>query len=152
MPGKRTFGVVLSAILLLGSASLNEVNCTERVWRLGWLDLNQSPSTPDGSANLQAFREGMRDLGYVETRDFVIEPRFADTDRSRLPRLAKELVDAGVDMIVTVGTPTTVAVAKATGTIPIIMTGSEDPNRSRVDRQLCASRRQRYRADASAGP
>jgi putative ABC transport system substrate-binding protein len=146
MSGKWTLGVVLSAILLLGSASVNEVNCAERIWRLGWFDLSQTPSTPYdlGSRNLQAFREGMRDLGYLETRDYVIEPRFADTDRSRLPRLAKELVDAGVDMIVTVGTPTTVAAAKATGTIPIVMTGA-DPIGRGVDRQLGASRRQRYR-------
>jgi hypothetical protein len=77
MPGKWTLSVVLSAILLLGSASLDDVNCAERIWHLGWLDLSQPPSTPDGSVNLQAFREGMHDLGYVETRDFVIEPRLA---------------------------------------------------------------------------
>jgi len=128
MQGKWTFGVIFSAILLLGSASFNTANSSERLWRLGWLDQSQTPATPDGSPNLRAFRQGMRDLGYIETRDFVIEPRlFSDTDRSRLPGLAKELVDADVDIIVTVGTPTTVEAARATSTIPIVMTGSNDP-------------------------
>ena len=73
----------------------------------------------------QRFREGMSELGYVDGRDYVIEARFADTDFARLPQLARELVEAPVDIIVTVGTPTSVAAKKATSTIPIIMTGSD---------------------------
>jgi putative ABC transport system substrate-binding protein len=125
MLSKWVFGAF--AVLLLTSAPLDAASAADRIWRLGWLDLNAPPPNASGKFNLQRFLEGMRDLGYVEKRDFVIEARFGDTDRDRLPDLAKELVNAGVDMIVTVGTPTTVAAKQATSTIPIIMTGAENP-------------------------
>jgi putative ABC transport system substrate-binding protein len=51
------------------------------------------------------------ELGYVEHRNYVIESRFADTDWNRLPMLAKDLVDRGVDVIVTIGTPPVAEIA-----------------------------------------
>jgi putative ABC transport system substrate-binding protein len=125
---KPVLRAALSLMLFIGPAcSIHTALAGERVWRLGWLDLNPAP--PDASAvmALDTFREGMRELGYAENRDFVIEARFADTDRERLPRLAKELVDSRVDLILTVGTPTTRAAKEATGSIPIVMTGSRNP-------------------------
>jgi len=86
-----------------------------------------APPSIDGSPDLQAFREGMKSLGYVEGAEFVIEPRFANADRGSLQRLTKELLDARVDMIVTVGTPTTAEAKLATSSIPIVMTGAESP-------------------------
>ena len=77
--------------------------------------------------NLKQFQRGLGELGYKEGRNYIIDARFADTDQSRLPALAKELADRRVDVIVTIGTPTVRAAKKATATIPIIMAGSTDP-------------------------
>jgi putative ABC transport system substrate-binding protein len=72
-----------------------------------------------------AFREGLRDLGYVEGKNIVIEARFADGDNDRLPALAAELVRLGPDVIVTYATGVT-AVQRATSTIPIVMATQGD--------------------------
>jgi putative ABC transport system substrate-binding protein len=118
------FGVVLATAAGL---SVRDTWAADRVWRIGWFGLGSLPAGPEGSPHLQAFRSGLSELGYIEARDYVIEASYADTDRGRLPRLAKELVDARIDIIVTVGTPTTVAAKRATSTSPIIMTGGENP-------------------------
>jgi putative ABC transport system substrate-binding protein len=99
----------------------------ERVWRLGWLDPNPAPAAGQSYANLDTFKKALADLGYVEGRNYIVESRFADTDNSRLPALAKDLVARGVDIIVTIGTPTVAAAKSATATIPIVMAGSADP-------------------------
>jgi putative ABC transport system substrate-binding protein len=101
-----------------------------KLWRIGWLD----PSVPSDE-DLEPFRKGLTELGYVEHRNYVIESRFADTDGDRLPMLAKDLVDRGVDVIVTIGNATVAAAKAATTTIPIVMAGSADP----VERGLVAS-------------
>ena len=76
---------------------------------------------------LKAFEEGLRELGYVEGRDFVREYRFADQQRERLPDLAAELVRLKVDVIVTGTDPGTMAARQATTTIPIVMALGVDP-------------------------
>jgi putative ABC transport system substrate-binding protein len=101
-----------------------------KLWRIGWLD----PSSPSDE-DLEPFRKALSELGYVEHRNYVIESRFADTDWDRLPILAKDLVDRGVDVIVTIGTPTVAVIKAATTTIPIVMAGSDNP----VERGLVAS-------------
>lgn len=133
---KYLIGMVLGVVLATAAGlPIPEAWAADRVWRIGWLDLSPPPGSPDGSPSLQAFRTGLSELNYVEARDYVIEARFADTDFGLLPRLAQELVDARIDIIVTVGTPTTVAAKQVTLTIPIIMTGGENP----VGRGLIAS-------------
>jgi ABC-type uncharacterized transport system substrate-binding protein len=99
----------------------------DRLWRIGWLDLNLPPNAERPSFNLRSFQRGLGELGYEEGRNYVIEARFADTDQSRLPTLAKELVDLGVDVIVTFGTSPARAAKGATATIPIVMAGTNDP-------------------------
>src|SRR5438093_3482997 len=74
-----------------------------------------------------AFLQGLHDLGYVEGKNIVIEPRYAEGNLDRLPELAGELVRLKVDMIVTQGTPAAQAAKKATSTIPIVMATSGDP-------------------------
>ncbi len=73
------------------------------------------------------FRQGMRELGYVEGKNFVIDWRFADGENDRLPGLATELANLKVDVIVLSGTPAANAVHKATSTIPIVIGGVGDP-------------------------
>ncbi len=96
----------------------------EKVYRIGILETR---STAMNAANLDAFRQGLRELGYVEGQNFVIEYRSADGRPERFPGLATELVRLKVDLIVTRGTPAVLAAKKATGSIPIVMASSADP-------------------------
>ena len=85
-------------------------------------------STAALEANLlDAFREGLRDLGYQEGRNLVIEYRWADGNYDRFPALVAELIAAKVDAIVTAGTPAALAVKKATTTVPLVMVAVGDP-------------------------
>jgi putative ABC transport system substrate-binding protein len=106
-----------------------------KLWRIGWLTPSPPPEPGQPYEDLDSFRQALSELGYVEHRNYVIESRFADTDWDRLPMLAKELVDRGVDVIVTIGTPPVAAAKAATTTIPIVMAGSADP----VEHALVAS-------------
>jgi len=85
---------------------------------IGFLGM-ASPSTL--AARLEAFRLGLRDFGYVEGTNITIEYRWAEGRYERLPELAVELVRSNVDLIVTHGTPGTLAARRATATIPIVM-------------------------------
>ena len=79
------------------------------------------------SARIEAFRQGLRELGYVEGKSIVIEWRSAEGKLDRLPSLAAELVRLKVDVIVTAGPLPTRAAKEATTTIPIVMTNEGDP-------------------------
>ena len=79
------------------------------------------------SARVEAFRQQLRTLGYVEGKNIVIEYRYAEGKPERLPDLAAELVRLKVDVIVTVGGPSVLAAKKASSTIPIVFAGSGDP-------------------------
>jgi len=88
-------------------------------YRIGYLSA-ASPASATVKSSLENFQHGLHDLGYVEGREFVMEYRFADGQTDRLPQLASELVRAHVDLIVSAGTPATLAAKQATGTIPIV--------------------------------
>jgi putative tryptophan/tyrosine transport system substrate-binding protein len=104
-----------------------------RIWRIGFLFAAIPPAEFDREG--RGFTEGMRQLGYLEGRDFVIEWRSAEGQYGRLPDLAAELVRLEVDVIVLGSTPTIRPVQEATRTIPIVMGYSTDP----VGRGLVAS-------------
>lgn len=95
-----------------------------KVHRIGYL----GATTASGfhARAVDAFRQGLRDLGYVEGKNLVIEYRWAEGRYERLPDLAAELVRMKVDLIVTHGTPGSLAAKQATTTIPIVMTLSGD--------------------------
>jgi putative ABC transport system substrate-binding protein len=84
-------------------------------------------TTPERAPYMGAFLEGMRALGYVEGQHLILEYRGAEGQYERLPDLAAELVRLQVDVIVTYGTPPSVAAKHATTTIPIVMTSVGDP-------------------------
>jgi putative tryptophan/tyrosine transport system substrate-binding protein len=85
-------------------------------------------STAVLEANLVgAFRHGLRELGYEQGRNIVIEYRWAEGDYERFPALVAELIAAQVDVIVTAGTPAALAVKKATSTVPLVMVAVGDP-------------------------
>src|SRR6516165_1424275 len=88
-----------------------------KVFRIGFLGLPTADSLPKRP---EAFRAGLRELGYREGRDFVIEYRWADGKYDQLPALLDDLIRLKVDVIVTHGTPGVLAAKKATTTIPIV--------------------------------
>jgi ABC-type uncharacterized transport system substrate-binding protein len=124
MDRRRFVGVSLSALLL---QSVAEAQPTAKIYRVGFL----LGATEESVVSLfNALDEGLRDLGYVEGRNFVFERRYAAGKIDRLPELAAELVRVHVDVIVT-GTNIHVAAARgATETIPIVMVFAADPVKS----------------------
>ena len=94
-----------------------------KVARIGYLGL---VSASWHTARVTAFRAGLRDLGYVEGKDIVIEFRWAESQYDRLPALVAELVRLNVDVIVTHTVPGAFAAKKATSTIPIVITAIAD--------------------------
>jgi putative ABC transport system substrate-binding protein len=95
-----------------------------KISRIGFL---AAVSPPAAAARMEVFRQGLRELGYVEAKNIVIEPRYAEGKLDRLPALAAELVRLKVDIIVTAGGQATRAAKEATPTIPIVMTNDPDP-------------------------
>ena len=95
-----------------------------KVFRIGILE---TIPASQNAAKLDALRKGLRDLGYVEGRNLIIEYRSADGRAERFPDLASELVRLKVDLIVTRGTPAAKAVKSATGTIPVVMAAMGEP-------------------------
>jgi putative tryptophan/tyrosine transport system substrate-binding protein len=120
---KKIVFLALCFVLLASCASV-QAQQPRKVARIGFL----SPSSPSTNpARREAFRQGLRELGYVEGENIIIEQRHADGKSDRLPALAAELVRLNVDVIVTSG-PTATRPAKAvTSTIPIVMTFDDDP-------------------------
>jgi putative ABC transport system substrate-binding protein len=94
--------------------------------RIGFLYYGSRQSALD-TGRYNAFVQGMRELGYVEGTNFVIEARFADGKHERLPAFAAELVRLKVDVIVATGTPTYRALQHAAATIPVVITVTFDP-------------------------
>src|ERR1044071_4605545 len=114
---------LLTAILLV-PIHPSDAQQPTKVPRIGFLSVN---SLADNAARIEAFRYGLRELGYVEGRNILIEWRSAEGKFDRLPALATDLVNLKVDVIVSYGpTPTRVA-KKATATIPIVMGFDGDP-------------------------
>jgi putative tryptophan/tyrosine transport system substrate-binding protein len=95
-----------------------------KVYRIGLLET--VPVTLN-AANYNALRQGLRELGYVEGQNLVIDYRSADGHAGRFPDLATELVRRNVDLMITRGTPAALAAKNATATIPVVMTASGDP-------------------------
>jgi putative ABC transport system substrate-binding protein len=111
-------------ILILTSYQLAEAQQAKKIPRIGFL----GNSTAALETNLIGpFREGLRDLGYVEGKNIVIEWRWAEGKYERFPALIAELIAQKIDVIVTAGTPASLAVQKATTSIPLVMIAVGDP-------------------------
>ena len=125
MTTRRTFLIALGAgVLAVPRGSLAQQQ--SKVARVGFLYFGSRQSSLD-TGRYNAFVQGMRELGYVEGTNFIIEARFADGKNERLPALAAELVRLKVDVIVATGTPVYRALQHATTTIPVVLTVTSDP-------------------------
>jgi putative ABC transport system substrate-binding protein len=120
----RTLVVPLLALSLLIAPLAGEAQRRERLYGIGMLERT---SMSINAPNVNGFRQGLRELGYVEGKHFVIEYRSADGHDERFPALATELVQLRMDLILTRGTPAALAAKRATRTIPVVITGVGDP-------------------------
>jgi putative tryptophan/tyrosine transport system substrate-binding protein len=118
------FAVVVALMMCGARAAAQQ---PVRIHRIGILSTNSGSVF---SARVEAFRQRLRELGYVEGKNIVIEYRYADGKRERLPDLAAELARLKVDVIVTTGAVPVLAAKKASPTIPIVFASSSDPVRS----------------------
>jgi len=117
----RLIGLAVILTFSLAFAPLAvEAQQAGKIYRMGYLYSGSATSSPRGP---EAFREGLRELGWVEGRNIVIDYRFADGRFDRLPDLAAELVRLKVNVIVAWPTPPAIAAKNATATIPIVMIG-----------------------------
>jgi putative tryptophan/tyrosine transport system substrate-binding protein len=120
-----TIGCIVTLILSLLTAPLTSTaQQAAKVPRLGLLIPGSSSAF---APRIEAFRHGLRDLGYVEGRNITIEYRFAEGQYDRLPELVAELIRLHVDIMVTDGEEAILAAQHATTTIPIVMAVSSDP-------------------------
>ena len=115
---------ILFVVVLLAVAVIAEAQQPKQLPRIGYLAANFPSTNP---ARIEAFRQGLRDLGYVEGKSIVIEWRYAEGKPDRLPALAAELVRLKVDVIVSAGPPPTRSAKQATATIPFVMAFDNDP-------------------------
>jgi ABC-type uncharacterized transport system substrate-binding protein len=122
---RRTFLICTGAALLAAPLTV-EAQQPPKVARIGYLMIG-SLESPEARASLDAFRQGLRDRGYVEGQNILIEYRSADGKMERLPGLATELARLKVDLLVAGATPGARAAKQATTTIPIVAPSMGDP-------------------------
>ena len=120
---KAGFLSILFVVALLVVAVIADAQQPKKVQRIGVL----SPGSPGPSPLLDAFRQGLRELGYVEGQNIFVDYRFAKANPELLADLASELVRLKVDLILTINTAASQAAKNATKTIPIVFTYVADP-------------------------
>jgi len=122
----RRIGLAGILALSLMAPLASEAQQSTKAARIGYL-VTGPLGTPEASRSFDAFRQGLRERGYLEGQNIVIEYRAAEGRNERLPALAAELIGLNVQIIVTQGTPAAVAAKQATSTIPIVMAIATDP-------------------------
>src|SRR5438445_8485139 len=116
----RLFALGFLGTVLLGLSVSAEAQQPTKIPRIGFLQRRLPPTSPNPDPLGDAFRQGLRDLGYIEGKNIVIEQRYAEGKADRIPLLVAELVQLNVDVLV-FGTSLAIRAAKqATKTIPIV--------------------------------
>jgi putative ABC transport system substrate-binding protein len=118
----KILGLLLGTVLVAGSPALAQQ--PKKIPRLGYL---AAVSASADAPRLEAFKKGLRDLGYVEGQTILIDYRHESQDLQRLPMLAEELVRMDIDVLVAVTTNAAQAAKKTTSTVPIVFMGVTDP-------------------------
>jgi putative ABC transport system substrate-binding protein len=121
---KKVPSLALCALLLALCLPAQAQQAAKKFPRIGYLSASSSSVNP---TRIEAFRHGLRELGYVEGKNIVVEWRYADGKLHRLRELAAELVSLKADVIVTGGSQATGPAKEATSTIPIVMAQDNDP-------------------------
>jgi putative ABC transport system substrate-binding protein len=125
MTTRRTaLSLALASLAMAGLPALAQPG--GRAWRIGFLSPAASSSSV-WAVRIEALKAGLRELGYVEGRNLVIDFRWAEGDLARLPALADELVRLKPDVIVTATTPGAMAAKRATQSIPVVLASVGDP-------------------------
>jgi putative ABC transport system substrate-binding protein len=114
---------LVAIVAFVGCGLVAEAQQPAKVWSIGVL---VSSSQSQNAARDEGLRQGLRELGYVEGKNIIMEFRYAEGKLDRLPELAAELVRSKVDVIVVGGTRVATAAKQATGTIPIVVAGAGD--------------------------
>jgi putative ABC transport system substrate-binding protein len=122
--GPKWLGLIAIALTFAFGGAVAQAQQPARIPRIGIL-IPTSGSIL--SARVEAFRQRLREHGYVEGKNIFIEYRYSEGKSERVPDLAAELVRLKVDIIVTIGPGPTLAAKKASGTIPIVFAGASDP-------------------------
>ncbi len=115
---------VLCAVILAFCSSAEAQQSAKKIPRVGFLSLNRATVQKD---RVEAFREALRKLGYIDGKNITVEYRFADNDAERMSKLAAALVHLHVDVIVTTGSSATRPAKEATTKIPIVMMSDNNP-------------------------
>jgi putative ABC transport system substrate-binding protein len=114
--------VATLAVAILVAPLATHAQPAGKVYRIGFLRESQPPT-----AWVEAFQQGLRDRGYVEGQNVVVEFRVTDGSPEQLPQLAEELVRSRVDILMVPNMPAALAAKQATTTIPIVMVAISDP-------------------------
>jgi len=118
-------GIVAIGVAFAMCGAVAQAQQPAKVPRIGFVAGIGDPSNP--GPNVAGFRQGLRDFGYIEGKNIVVEYRFAEGKQDRSPGLALELVQLKVDVLVVSGPPTIRAAKQATKTIPIVIVTQDDP-------------------------
>ena len=121
---KKVIGFALSAVLFALCLPA-DAQQPSKIPRIGYLTAGGDPRTP--GPEVEVFRQGLRDLGYLEGKNIVIEYRGAEGKQDRISGLVTELVQIKVDVLVITSLPAIRAAKQATETIPIVMVTNADP-------------------------
>ena len=122
---KNRIALWLLATLFLANVSLADAQQPKKVPRIGFVSGIGGPSNP--GPNVVGFRRGLRDFGYIEGKNILVEYRYVEGKGDRNPSLVAELVQLKVDVVVVTNPPAIRAAKQATKTIPIVMVTTEDP-------------------------
>src|SRR5215831_16856990 len=122
MKKKITVLTLCAVLFVLGVSALAQQPA--KVWRIAWVT---AASTRSMIPRIEVFRAGLRELGYVEGKNIIIEMRSVEGRRDRLPAIMAELLSLKVDIIVSAGAGVTAPAKEATSTIPIVMSQDPDP-------------------------
>jgi ABC transporter substrate binding protein len=128
---RREFITLLGGGAIVGWPLAARGQESGKVLRIGFLS-GASPTAAGFPNRIAGLRSGLRDLGYVEGANLVIEYRWTEENYTRLPGLAADLIRSNVDVIVTHGTPAVLAAKRVTATVPIVMAIIGDPIASGV--------------------
>jgi putative ABC transport system substrate-binding protein len=121
---RREFTSLLGGVAAAAWLGAGNAQSGTKVYRIGILE---TIAAPLNVSNLESLKKGLRELGYVEKQNYILEYRSADGEAQRFPELATELVRLRADLIITRGTPAAQAAKNVTETVPIVMAAIGDP-------------------------